>query len=191
VEDAWSKEIETFSGRNRSIGREIYVKLSLLEINWTELACDSDKIVGFLFGSINKHYRVSEYLKSFVFRFGLFAKMLFRGFGKIEESHKFLYSLIISEMKYLTNRLSSDAEVEMFIVDSEYRRKGIGKKLMNSFVEAAKNADIKVITVYSETNSIWQFYEKYGFRKVATFYDNFLSYLNGKNISSILYALNL
>jgi len=49
-----------------------------------------------------------------------------------------------------------------------------------------------VITVYTDDKtSNWQFYERYGFKKVATFYDNVSSYYADVDSNGIVYALDL
>jgi len=65
------------------------------------------------------------------------------------------------ENKFI-HKLSSVCHIEDVVVDSEYRNKGLGKKLINHCVEYAKSKGCyKIILNCSEKNI--QFYEKCGF----------------------------
>lgn len=192
VKDAWPIEIESIFGKCELKGRETYVKLSLLESNWMELACDSQKIVGLLFGSINRRHSIVEFIKILFSSLAVIAYSILGGSEKTLRLHKFLYSLLLDELKIRINRPASNTEIQLFIVDSRYRGRGIGRLLLDRFINAARNANIKVITVFTEDKTCnWQFYEKYGFKKAATFYSNLASYLIEESSTGIIYALKL
>jgi len=192
IEDAWLVEIRSFFGKDKLKGRETYVKLSLLESNWMELACDSQKIVGLLFGSINKPHSIVEFIKILFSSLAFIAQAVLGGSKKSLRLHKFLYNLLLEEIKIKINRPASNTEIELFIVDSRYRGRGIGRLLLDRFINAARNANIRIITVFTEDKACnWQFYEKYGFKKAATFYSNFTSYLIEESATGIIYTLEL
>jgi len=70
---------------------------------------------------------------------------------------------------FLTSRIESDqfAELGGFVVDEEYRGKGIGKQLLNAVELWASDKGIKKLRIRSRSTRInaHEFYKKLGFTK--------------------------
>jgi GNAT superfamily N-acetyltransferase len=80
----------------------------------------------------------------------------------------------------------------MFIVDSKHRGRGIGGELIERFLKAARDSGARLVTVYTDDRmSNWQFYERKGFKRIGTFYDNITSHYSGAHARGIIYALDL
>lgn len=104
----------------------------------------------------------------------------------------FLWSIAVTEVKIRLKKPPSDASIEMFIVGSKHRGKGIGSALIDRFLEAAIQAGSRLVTVYTDDRqSDWQFYERRGFKRVASFYDNVTSHYSGSQAHGLIYALEL
>jgi ribosomal protein S18 acetylase RimI-like enzyme len=98
----------------------------------------------------------------------------------------------LTELKLKVNMPRSDAEIRLFIVDSKHRGKGIGGMLIDRFLHTARDAGSTLATVYTDDKtSNWQFYEKYGFRRVGTFHDNVTSYFCNVDSTGMIYVLDL
>jgi ribosomal protein S18 acetylase RimI-like enzyme len=171
---------------------EGYMEYSRRVANWADIAYTSDGIVGFLFGRIDK---LPEKVLSRKSPFGELPS-IFRSFfarGRITPALlRFLWSLMLTELKVKLNTPKSDASIEMFIVGSMYRGKGIGSELFDRFLRAAMDAGSALVTVYTDDRmSDWGFYEKRGFRRVGTFYDNITSHYSGLDARGIIFALDL
>ncbi len=71
---------------------------------------------------------------------------------------------------YLSNYIETDKPVELYIIASKYRKRGIGYLLVQKVIEEAKKSNFTEILCYSpEThNSSWRFYEKLKFIKYDT-----------------------
>jgi len=77
-------------------------------------------------------------------------------------------------------------------VDSRHRGKGIGSALLERFLSAAKEMGSTRVTVYTDDlMSDWRFYERRGFKRITTFYDNITSCYSGTPSLGIIYAMDL
>ena len=59
------------------------------------------------------------------------------------------------------------AIIEEINIDSEYKKLGIGDKLMQRFESDSKKKNVQIMQVYTKTK--FMFYEKMGFEKTGTF----------------------
>ena len=190
AEEAWPAGSELVSESHEPWGLEGYVESSQLWSNWTEVAYDSEGIVGFLFGRIDKLLGGTSAFDSASRELSMMTRFFFGERRMTSGLLGLFWNLFLTEMKLLVNMPRSDAEIELFIVDSRHRGKGIGRMLIDRFLQAARDTGTSLVTVYTDDKtSNWQFYEKYGFRKVATFHDNLTSYFAGVDSNGIVYVL--
>ncbi|MBU0684865.1 MAG: GNAT family N-acetyltransferase [Thermoplasmatota archaeon] len=169
---------------------EGYVRTFVVRSNWTEVAHDSHGVTGLLFGRIGslKGKAGSRSLSS---KLGMIPQFLFGTHGQ-HVSPVLLWHFFMTEFKVLVNVPRSDAEVNLIIVDPKYQGKGLGKKLIERFVGAARDARCRLVTLYTDDQaSNWRFYEVIGFRKVATFHDGLTSYFVERDAKGIVYVLDV
>jgi len=165
---------------------EGYVRSFLVRSNWREVAYDSHGVIALLFGRIGKaeHGPLTSELT-------MIPEFLFRRYGR-PLSPVVLLHFLSTEFKVLLNMPKSDAEVNLFIVASTHRGKGLGTRMMNRFMDSAKKAGCKLVTLYTDDQvSNWSYYERRGFRRVATFRDGLTSYFTEKESKGIVYSLAL
>ena len=62
----------------------------------------------------------------------------------------------------------SDAYIQDLVVLPEYRKKGIGKKLITDLIQYCKSKNISWIALISEPNQE-EFYKKIGFKEMANY----------------------
>ena len=192
AEEAWPYGKTMFSGPSNVSTMTGYIRSTLIHSTWTEVATISGEVVGFLFGHIDKQQNSKSWLKSLGEEVSMFSGLLFADYIKPDKALLMLFGITMTELKLAINRPKSDAEIEMLIVGAGHRGSGIGKALVDRFIEAARQVGSSVITVYTDDKtSNWQFYERYGFKKVATFYDNVSSYYADVDSNGIVYALDL
>jgi ribosomal protein S18 acetylase RimI-like enzyme len=192
AEEAWpprpgtvSKELET-SGMRGYMG--YYANLA----NWTDIACASDGVVGFLFGRIDRLPGAPVPKRSLLGELPTFIRSFFIENRMTQRSMLFTWSLFLTELKVRLRVPKSDASIEMFIVSSQHRGKGIGSELIDRFLRAARESGSSLVTVYTDDMmSNWQFYERRGFRRVGTFHDNITSHYSGLDSTGIIFALEL
>ena len=184
---------EDFAISTGGMSMEGYVESSLMWSNYAEVACVDGAVVGFLFGKIDMTWKDRSRIKEIGQELSMLLRWIVRDPLVLARSFGLMWNVWITELKVAENRPSgSDAEIELFIVDSRQRGKGIGTELINRFLIAARQAGSSVVTVYTEDlQSDYQFYEKRGFRRVATFHDDVTSYFANRTSNAIIFALDL
>jgi len=169
---------------------EGYVRSFLVRSNWRVVISDSQGVIGLLFGRIGGS-KAKGGGGSLANELGMIPHFLF-GVNGQHLSPIVLVHFFLTEFKVLVNVPRSDAEINLIIVDSKHRGKGFGKKLMDRFIAAARKADCRLATLYTDDQmSNWKFYEIYGFRRVGTFHDSLTSYFAEVKATGIIYALDL
>jgi ribosomal protein S18 acetylase RimI-like enzyme len=168
-----------------------YVEIYKLQSTWLEVACISGNIVGFLFGRVNTDYKMIAKIKAFFSILAIGIKIISGRYGNVSKPFTLLWKFDLNELKVKRNTPKSDGEVVLFVVDSKYRGRGIGKVLMDRFMETAKNKNANVISVYTNTEANWRFYEKYGFKKYSAFYDDLTSYFKNEEVKGFVYTIGI
>ena len=69
---------------------------------------------------------------------------------------------------YVPNDMANcfDGEISILIVNKDYRGKNVGKKLLTTIFEIAKNDDMKNIQILTDESCNYKFYQKLGCQKV-------------------------
>lgn len=192
AEEAWPPGSDLAAKIDVSWGMEGYIESSLMNANWTEIAYDSQGVVGFLFGRIDKYRGEVAVPGSLFGELPTLAKYVVGKHRKTPGILGLFYKLLLTELKLKVNMPRSDAEIRLFIVDSKHRGKGIGGMLIDRFLHTARDVGSTLATVYTDDKmSNWQFYEKYGFRRVRTFHDDVTSYFCNVDSTGIIYVLDL
>jgi len=167
---------------------EGYVRSFLMRSNWNYVVEDSSAIVALFFGRIGRGAGKNG---AFSNELSMIPHFLL-GAGDQHLPPTVIYHFFMTEFKVFVNVPRSDAEVNLIMVSRRLQRKGLGRQLMDRFVEAAKAAGCRLLTLYTDNQmSNWRFYEIYGFRKVATFHDNLTSYFAETSADGVVYALDL
>jgi GNAT superfamily N-acetyltransferase len=188
--DAWVADSDKGDEFANPLVMEGYVRTFLVRSNWTEVAHDSQGVTGLLFGRIGP-LRDKAGSRSLASKLGMVPQFLFGIHGQ-HVSPIVLWHFFTTELKVLVNVPRSDAEVNLIIVDSKHQGKGLGRKLMERFVGAARDARCRLVTLYTDDQaSNWRFYEVIGFRKVATFHDGLTSYFVERDANGIVYVLDV
>lgn len=167
---------------------EGFVKFCLLWSDYTEVCCTNNQVVGFLFGLTQKRlpgFRQSLEMNKISWQF------ITGKYGKPKPRLRFLATCVQTLMKVEFYGRTFESDVEFFVVDKEYRGRGIGQTLMDHFAKHLRQAGKKTVYVYTDVECNWTFYEKYGFVKHKDFYDNALSFLRAEKTYSYIYSYTL
>ena len=156
IRQAWFDEYE-FSDRVKNSYARAYLRIYLADSNYRMVACDDDKVIGFLLGKHRKvkfSVRLCNLFLLFWIRFGfIFTKPGRRKnkiLSKTENVNKRLHK---KHEKYLFNELA------LFIIDEEYQGQGIGTHLERDFSAFLKDNGEEYLYLFSDTYSNYQFYE--------------------------------
>jgi len=192
AEEAWPASTSDSAKVIEHYGMEEYMEYALGSSNYAEIACTSEGMVGFLFGRIDGLPGIERPKRSMLGEVPGILRSLFAHRRLSLNMLSFVWSILLTETKLKLRTPESDASVEMFIVGSEHRGKGVGSQLMTRFLKTAKDSGSKLVTLYTDSRmSNWQFYESRGFKRVGTFYDNITSHYSGVDAEGIIYALDL
>jgi len=171
-----------------SLFMRAFVTLSLTLSDYTEVCCDGKQVIGLLFGATGNIPLSPE--KKRERRTVLWAFIRGR-YGRMKHHFRFLVGVVLSMVKFEFLCSRFDSEVKLLIVDKAYRGQGIGRTLMDHFVDHAKQNNRKTIYLGTNVESSWGFYESYGFKKYRDFHDNGLSVMRGRRTTSFIYYYNL
>jgi GNAT superfamily N-acetyltransferase len=167
-----------------------YIELARLPSTWLEVACVSDKVIGLLFGQVRSEYTTVTRLRTLFSCLRLGCRAILGQYGKLWQPLTLLRKGIATDTRVEQHMPDSDAIVELFVVGSEHRGKGIGRALMDRFVAAAKSKGAQTIALHTDQLSNWRFYEKYGFKRWSVFTEILSSYLKGEDVRGFIYVLN-
>jgi len=156
-----------------------------------ELAIVDGQVAGFIFGRIEHHFTLMDRC-GFVQRcLSLLGRFLLGRFGRRRKLLQLLGPLLREQQELRRNVPPSEGRIEYFAVSPEYQGQGVGRRLMDRFVQYAGRYGVQAVSVFSgESVSFW-FYERYGFQRWAEFDSPLSSYLYGKPIKGFSYRLPL
>ena len=189
--DAWPVVSALVPGQDVVKLMHGYVELGRIPSTWMEVACISEKAVGLLFGRLEADCTLMTKLGTLFSGLRLGCKAILGQYGKIKKPLTLLRQGIATSARVKKHMPESDAIVELFVVDSEHRGKGIGRALMDRFVTTARSKGARMIALHTDQLSSWWFYEKYGFKRWGTFTEVVSSYLKGKTMEGYTYVMEL
>ena len=170
---------------------KIYVGGSLAASNFAAV-CEEEGIVkGFLFGNSG---RLGLYETEYSGFWGNLAFLrqflLLKG---VPLKKKLFYLKIIGKHEQARTRIESsrDNEVNLFAVAPNTQGKGFGKLLMNEYITFCQNNNARRVTLETDKECNYKFYEHFGFTIKGEFYSALQKEYSGKSGDSFVYELIL
>lgn len=192
AKEAWPANPRVISGDSEAAGMHGYMEYSVGVSNYADIAYTAEGVVGFLFGRIDSYHGRPVPKRPTLGEVPSIIGASLRHGATALGHFKFLWSLLLTDTKLMLYTPRSDAAIEMFIVASAHRGKGVGSALLARYLKAARDAGAALVTVYTdEGTSDWRFYERRGFRRVRTFHDNITSHYSGAYTRGLIYVLDL
>jgi len=168
------------------------VEWYLSSSTWSEIACIGDKTIGLLFGKIDRELNSFGRMRIHLAHAFVYLKILFGFYGRIPDRMNVIRCAMTDDKNIAANTPAVDGEVVFFAVDADYRRQGIGRALMDRFIERARTSGARRISVYTtDPGSDWGFYERYGFTKHSSFKDSFMSFARKEDVKALIYLLDI
>lgn len=170
----------------------VWIGSTVESSTWAEVAEDEHGIVGLLFGEIKGQRPLKEERGGLGIEMGITLRGLMGRYGNVLRALRFMASFMMTELKLRLNDPHTDAEISMLIVGEAHRGRGVGKQLVDRFIDGAKKLGAKSVSLYTDDQtSNWKFYEIYGFKRVAKFYDNGSSRYAGRHANALIYRLDI
>jgi ribosomal protein S18 acetylase RimI-like enzyme len=174
-----------------SLFQSYYTAGSLAQSNFHVVLEERGKTEGFLFGRCgNRSLYKNEYSGlvgslRFLYRFIVLRGVSFR--------RKTYYMKILSVHE--KNRRSIEPnklnEVNLFAVDPATQGQGYGKRLMNKFIEHCRSRGAERITLETDEECNYGFYEHFGFSVIGIFDSPLQKEYSGKSGRCFVYELRL
>lgn len=168
-----------------------FVQIAAIHSNRLEVACINSELAGYLFGRVDSDFTPVDRLRAALRSLALGVGLLVGRYGLVRKPLTLLYHFIRAEAETKRHPGNSDAEVVLFVVAARYRSKGVGKTLMQRFLNHARERRARRVTLQTDSTCNWRFYEIYGFERIATFPDAVTTYLTGREMEGFIYALDL
>lgn len=167
INEAFKFKQYTSNSKVLDIILEIYIRSCLLEQDYTEVIEENGEIMGLLFGKTNKKSNFVKNANNIWSLLVCWARALFT--AKKDKG-------ILLDFKKVTNAYSNlikecndnfDGEVVLFIVDEKYRGRGIGKKLVNNYLDFCKSKAVRSLYLFTDSKCNYGFYDNSGFKRMG------------------------
>lgn len=195
IMSTWDFHSEFVGIRDTRIVYEYYLHNCL---NWNhhlELVIDDrERVIGILFGSkegINfleelKFARKDKQINKWKNK-----KLIAGEFGDKQIAKKLLARFSLNDSLGEEDACLFDGEVNLFIVTSELQGRGLGKLLMDRYVDFCRFHNLNNVFLWTDMNCNYKFYTKYGF----SLHKRFKAYLSDGTKSNIkngmIFSLNI
>lgn len=167
------------------------LEIKLLKSNFKKVVLVNNKVSGLLFAKITKN---NSFISNLVNNLKIIIKlvMFFLGFYGIYRNRVFLLKEFIKHEKQLSSYISSkDNELILFVMSERSRGKGLGRIMIDKLLDTTKKQRDLSIKLYTNEDCTWQFYEKYGFKRIFEFPHRLHEIFTGFKITGFVYELNL
>ncbi len=156
------------------------------------LVADIDGIArGVLLGSTRtgpgSELRTLPYLFAFIYRRWVTDRPAMRPFARAA-----LRRTLIGEIPYYIHSPRGESAEIYDLTTMEGYRGGLGRALVDAFVEEARRAGLNRVDVGTDTELAWGFYERYGFQRVREFPLHIYDYsLPDRDVTGYIYSLTI
>lgn len=170
---------------------DVYTGGSLAASNYAIVFEETERVQGFLFGKCGnaKTIRTQYSGISGNFRF-LWQLLSVKG---VTWKTKKNYITMFNEHEVNRHRaeMHRENEVHLFAVSPATQSKGYGKALMEAYIRECKKRKVKRVTLDTDKECNYLFYEHFGYKRIAEFYSPIQELYSGNDGSSFVYELNL
>ncbi len=152
----WNYEDYNRSKKNSDLFSYLDLYDCLSRSNYSDFIIRDNKIVGFLLGHI-KEIKGVDYSKYKNLVRNLESQLNKSNEGKIFLEYSDLYEKSNNSL-YRLAQPKGDAEIILFALDPDYKRRGIGSILLKNYLDFLKENEIDNCYLYSDSTCDYQFY---------------------------------
>ncbi len=171
--------------------KQMYIGVSLAASNFCVVMEEDGRVIGFLFGKCGDDHLVrNEYSGMWGVVYYLYRLLAVRG---ATLKKKLYYARIIGVHE--KNRRAVEPtrvnEANLLAVDPRIQGKGYGKALMNAYIAYCKTLQVTRITLETDKECNYGFFQHFGFTIKGTFYSPLQQEYSGTSGESYVYELKL
>ncbi len=191
VNQVWDFDTRFKPAELADLFKTVYTAGSLAESNFFIVIEEDQQVKGFLFGKCgdknlyeNEYSGVAGSLKSLLKLLSLKGLTLRK---------KIYYIKIMFRHQAARHKVepSRENEVNLFLVDPGAQGKGYGKQLMTAFIDYCKTQDVGRVTLETDKECNYGFYDHFGFKVKGEFYSPLQKEYSGNTGDCYVYELNL
>jgi GNAT superfamily N-acetyltransferase len=185
--DAWPESA-------RRVSREFLrheIQVARRGSTWAQTVTAGGRPVGLIFGRLNRDFRFADRLRQLYWELKSYALIALGVIGLSGNRFTFLRKLISDAINVRRIQPPADGEITFVMLDPAYHGRGIGKRLVENFLAAARQNGAKRLTLVTDEESNWRFYEHLGWKRVRSFLLNFDSYLLRGRKMGFIYLIDL
>ena len=116
-----------------------WIGSSVASSSWAEVAEDEHGVVGMLFGNVKGQPAIGTHHSPIWMEMRMILSLVFGSYGSFARMFRLMASFMMTDLKLLLYDPRTDAEITMLIVGGAHRGKGLGKKFVQRFIDAAKS----------------------------------------------------
>ena len=167
IDDAWNIDRYINKPKSKKHLLNAFMRATMLAQNYTEVAVLDGEVVGLLFGKIPKlkgfwkniRHIVPAVYHSLCLNFRKYDRNVLKGFVDMQN----VYAKLLENIGEVY-----ESELEFFIVNSKCQGLGVGKTLLNNYLDYCRDKGIKNQYVYTDVNCNYGFYDHNGYTRSGT-----------------------
>jgi len=182
IKSTWCFHLDFINIPNESVVYEYYLKTCL---NWNQhldvILDKNSNVKGVLFGSKEDSSFIKELLfsrKERQINKWKNQHLNTGAFGERKKAEKLLANFKFNDQQGEKDAELFDSEINLFIVSPELKGRGLGRKLMDRYMDFCRSNEIATAFLWTDADCNYSFYQKYGFKLHDTFQSSNLSHNN-------------
>jgi ribosomal protein S18 acetylase RimI-like enzyme len=180
--DAWPMAKEALKdGEEATILLRLYVDLAAMFSTHLKVVEVDGRVAGLLFARLQDHGPIQQQWKLV----RVFWDYIWGRYGRLKRPWAFLYKFLKDQAKVEKWIKTKDNEVTLFAVDSKFRGKGLGRKLMDHIL--ADLPERQRIRLTTDELCTYQFYERYGFVRKTSYQEELYPMMTMKAVEGYIY----
>ncbi len=176
--DTWTFDSNLEGLKNREVFYKFLFQSFQTSSNYNEVVLnEKDEVVGYIFANLKKE---KQPVISLSLYFNWFFDILRGKYGKRANAFKFYKQLYKLHDDVMKDSNLFDSEINLFFVSSKVRGEGVGKKILNNFIETCKKNNINNTSLQTDTDCNYGFYDYCGFELHNEVYSKLYPKTKGK-----------
>lgn len=171
--------------------KKVYVLSSLSASNFAIVVEENSNVQGFLFGNCGKKNLYKTEYSGLIGNLRFLAQLLLVKEVKLKKKLFYLDIIGAHEKNRRKIEPARENEVNLFAVAPNTQGKGYGKLLMNSFIDYCRKQNVSRITLDTDKECNYGFYDHFGFKIKGEFYSPLQKEYSGKSGDSYVYELKI